>query len=103
MAEPILAGDAHILRGIAAEATDNGAALPQPDLDAPAIVVYTSGSTGEPKGYARSQRQLLKQSLRHIMPLRIGPSDRILTLFSMTNGTGLFAGMGHCSPARSCL
>jgi amino acid adenylation domain-containing protein len=42
------------------------------------VVEYTSGSTGEPKGIARSQRAVLHDVLRHTAMARIGPGDRLL-------------------------
>lgn len=81
-----------ILRGLPTGEEDTDIALPAVDRDAPAIVVYTSGSTGTPKGYVRTQRQIMNRLERYLVPVRIGPDDRVLTLFSMTNGSGTWAG-----------
>ncbi|MEU6078176.1 AMP-binding protein [Micromonospora sp. NPDC047074] len=52
------------------------------DPDAEAYVLYTSGSTGQPKGVAQTQRNLLFQVSTHTNNLRIGPSDRVSLLTS---------------------
>ncbi|MEU1964536.1 amino acid adenylation domain-containing protein [Micromonospora sediminicola] len=52
------------------------------DPDAEAYVLYTSGSTGQPKGVTQTQRNLMFQVSTHTNNLRIGPSDRVSLLTS---------------------
>jgi acyl-coenzyme A synthetase/AMP-(fatty) acid ligase len=51
------------------------------DLDAPALVTYTSGSTGEPYRIVRSQRRALARVRQKILQFHLGPEDRIATLY----------------------
>ena len=59
--------------------------------DAPAIVTYTSGSTGVPKGIVRSQRQMLARVRQKIVQFQLGPADRIASLYPASAGPGLTA------------
>ncbi|HEY1312765.1 MAG TPA: AMP-binding protein, partial [Steroidobacteraceae bacterium] len=57
--------------------------------DAPACVLYTSGSTGEPKGIVNSQRNLLQRVCQSINAAHIGSDDRFLTLAPLSSIVGL--------------
>jgi acyl-coenzyme A synthetase/AMP-(fatty) acid ligase/thioesterase domain-containing protein/acyl carrier protein len=59
------------------------------DPDAVAVVVYTSGSTGQPKGIALSQRALLHRARQLIETLGFGPADKSLPLGSPCTIAGL--------------
>jgi amino acid adenylation domain-containing protein len=61
------------------EATGNPGLAVSPD--ALAYILYTSGSTGEPKGVMQSQRNVLHHIRSYANSLRITPDDK-LTLFS---------------------
>ncbi len=50
--------------------------------DEPACVLFTSGSTGEPKGIVNSQRNLLQRVAQSINSSHINGDDRLLTLAS---------------------
>jgi amino acid adenylation domain-containing protein len=65
------------------EADDGFAAVAWPEVrpETPAYVLYTSGSTGQPKGVVQSHRNVLHFIQVYTHNLRIGPDDR-LTLFS---------------------
>jgi non-ribosomal peptide synthetase component F len=64
--------------------------LPTPaPQDAPCVINYTSGSTGRPKGIARSQRQMLVRAGDRIEKFRHGPSDPLMSLFSLSSGPGV--------------
>lgn len=92
LAVPDMARTPAILRGLPTAAPEHGNFAPA-DIDLPAIVDYTSGSTGTPRGFIRTQRQVHHRLRSYINALRLGPSDRVLSLFSTTNGSGLFAGL----------
>ena len=59
--------------------------------DHPAQVVYTSGSTGQPKGLLRNHRRLLHSTMILINGGRICPDERILALYNL----GFAAGIGE--------
>jgi thioesterase domain-containing protein/acyl-CoA synthetase (AMP-forming)/AMP-acid ligase II len=49
-------------------------------VDAPAIVLYTSGSTGAPKGIVNNQRALLQRVQQYVNACHIGQSDVFMPL-----------------------
>jgi len=57
--------------------------------DAPAIVLFTSGSSGRPKGIVNSQRNLLQRVAQHINAGHIGDRDSFLPLGSPCTIAGL--------------
>lgn len=57
-------------------------------VDAPAVVLYTSGSTGEPKGIVNSQRAILRRVQQHCNACHIGSDDVMMPL----SGSGTIAG-----------
>src|SRR5439155_3749156 len=50
------------------------------DVDEPACVLFTSGSTGQPKSIVNSQRNLLQRVAQSINAAHINAADRLLTL-----------------------
>lgn len=52
------------------------------DVDEPACVLFTSGSTGGPKGIVNSQRNILQRVSQSINAAHINAEDRLLTLAS---------------------
>jgi amino acid adenylation domain-containing protein len=59
--------------------------------DYPAQIVYTSGSSGQPKGLLRNHRRLLHSTMIQINGCRICPDDRSLALYNL----GFAAGIGE--------
>ena len=57
--------------------------------DTPACLLYTSGSTGEPKGIVRTHRTMLHRARCSVTSLAIRPDDRISVLHSPAFGGGL--------------
>src|SRR5262249_8003844 len=51
-------------------------------VDEPACVLFTSGSTGQPKSIVNSQRNLLQRVAQSINAAHINATDRLLTLAS---------------------
>jgi amino acid adenylation domain-containing protein len=60
-----------------------GLSLPPDTL---AYIVYTSGSTGEPKGVAQNHRNVLHNISRHTNSLHISSDDRLTWLASISTG-----------------
>jgi acyl-CoA synthetase (AMP-forming)/AMP-acid ligase II/thioesterase domain-containing protein len=57
-------------------------------VDAPAMVLYTSGSTGQPKGVVNSQRSLLARVQQQVDACHIGADDIFLPLSGPTTIAG---------------
>lgn len=54
--------------------------LPEIDLDDPAYLVYTSGSTGEPKGILHTHRSGLAYAQLAVAEHQMGPHDRLAAM-----------------------
>jgi amino acid adenylation domain-containing protein len=54
-----------------------------PDPDATAYVLYTSGTTGEPKGVAYSHRSLAHVTRWHVDTFGVAPGDRVSQIHSV--------------------
>ena len=82
--------DGHVLRMDEMD-LDAAVAPPTPALtaDTLACLLYTSGSTGEPKGVVRTHRNLLHRARCAVASLAIGPDDRVSALHSPAFGAGL--------------
>ena len=59
------------------------------DLDVPLLLVYTSGTTGQPKGAVLTQNALLFNALNSVHMHELTPSDNILTVFPMFHVGGM--------------
>ena len=57
-------------------------------VDSPLWVMYTSGSTGQPKGVVQTHRNLLHYVRNYANGLRLAKGDRLLTLMQLTVNGG---------------
>src|SRR4030095_11823358 len=53
-----------------------------------AFILYTSGSTGQPKGVIQNHRNVIHNAMRYATGCRIGPQDRVTLLASLGTGQG---------------
>lgn len=64
--------------------------------DDPAVIMYTSGTTGLPKGVVLPHRALIEQAAGTALATGIRPGDRILITVPLFHGSGLYvAGHSH--------
>ena len=70
--------------------TEAEADWPAVDCDAPALILYTSGSTGEPKGSLLSHRALRLANESWAEPvMALGPADTVLAVLPLAHSFGL--------------
>jgi len=81
---------AGLVASITAEAVADG------DLDAPLLIVYTSGTTGRPKGAVLTQGAVLWNALNSIAAADMTSADHVLTVLPMFHVGGLNI---HTTPA----
>ncbi|MDQ0141725.1 acyl--CoA ligase [Cupriavidus necator] len=62
---------------------------PAPRPDAPALLMYTSGTTGTPKGVLLTQRNLVANGANVSREHELGPADRVLATLPLYHINGL--------------
>jgi acyl-[acyl-carrier-protein]-phospholipid O-acyltransferase/long-chain-fatty-acid--[acyl-carrier-protein] ligase len=67
-------------------------AVPKGDAEAPAVVMFTSGSEGKPKGVVLSHRALLANVAQAMHVFPFGPGDTVLNALPIFHSLGLTAG-----------
>ena len=71
---------------------------PQPDESAPAALIYTGGTTGQPKGVLHSQRSIVAQIMRIQITCSGEPGHRLLSIMPMFH-IGSIAAWGWFLPS----
>ncbi|QHE88260.1 AMP-binding protein [Hydrogenophaga sp. BPS33] len=72
-----------------------GTTLPAPPTaDAPCVMIFTSGTTGFPKGVMHSQRNLLLVGEANMARMRLQPEDRLLIVLPFFHINALFYSLG---------
>lgn len=67
-------------------------AVPKGDPEAPAVVMFTSGSEGKPKAVVLSHRALLANVAQAMQVFHFGPSDTLFNALPIFHSFGLTAG-----------
>ncbi len=68
-------------------------AVPRQDPEAPAVVLFTSGSEGKPKGVVLSHRAILSNVAQVLAVLEFGPRDVVINCLPIFHSLGLTAGV----------
>ncbi len=77
-------------------------AAEQADEDV-AMILYTSGTTGRPKGAMITNLNLVHSALNYVLCLKLGPEDRLLLCVPVSHVTGTIALVATAAQARGCL
>ena len=88
LAESVGRAPAIDLAAAAGEGADADLGLPLPPA-APAYVLYTSGSTGEPRGVVHSHEGVLHNVLRYVQGTHLSAADRMTMLLSFSFSAGM--------------
>jgi crotonobetaine/carnitine-CoA ligase len=76
------------------ESTPSESLPARPAADAPCVMIFTSGTTGFPKGVLHSQRSLLLVGEANLGRMRLQPEDRILVVLPFFHVNALFYSLG---------
>lgn len=77
---------------IAAAGLAPGVLLPRGNTDSPAVILFTSGSEGAPKGVVLSHRALLANIAQILSALAVGPQHAVFNALPVFHSFGLTAG-----------
>ncbi|HXX89838.1 MAG TPA: AMP-binding protein [Acidimicrobiales bacterium] len=88
-AVPVLGPDLQVLRGVVPVDAARAAAVDAAPGDAPALIAYTSGTTGAPKGAVLTHANVLANSESVSLTWRWQPEDRLVHALPIFHGHGL--------------
>lgn len=74
-----------------------------PDEQDPAFILYTSGTTGRPKGAVLAHINILHAALYYEVAMELRDSDRIIASVPLNHVTGIAALISAAVRARACL
>ena len=99
------AGGSVALLGMALKLSRSAAELDAAGIDDPALLVYTSGTTGRPKGALLTHRNLLASATAVNLAWRWAPEDRLLLTLPLFHLHGLGVGLNGslCAGAQIIL
>jgi len=66
-------------------------------------IIYSSGTTGFPKGVMHSQRNFVLSGERHVARVHLQPDDRVLCILPMFHINALFYSVAGTATAGACL
>lgn len=90
-----MAGEAHDdIPAILDIAPSQPCSAGSPDPDSPCVIIYSSGTTGFPKGVVHSQRNYLLSAEVHIGRTRLQPDGRMLCMLPLFHVNALFYAIG---------
>ncbi len=75
----------------------------QTDEDAPATILYTSGTTGTPKGAMLTGLGIVHSATNFIQTMALGPTDSTIVVVPMNHVTGLVAGIHTMVRCAGCI
>jgi long-chain acyl-CoA synthetase len=75
----------------------------QTDEDAPATILYTSGTTGTPKGAMLTGLGIVHSATNFMQTMALGPTDSTIVVVPMNHVTGLVAGIHTMVRCAGCI
>ncbi len=97
------AGDATLLCPAAADAASATPLPPAGTADATCILVYTSGTTGFPKGVMHSQKNVVMAGEGFVQRMRLQPDERLLCVLPMFHINAIFYSLAGSIAAGATL
>ena len=73
------------------------------DEDAPATILYTSGTTGTPKGAMLTGLGIVHSATNFMQTMALGPTDSTIVVVPMNHVTGLVAGIHTLVRCAGCI
>jgi crotonobetaine/carnitine-CoA ligase len=91
------------LYDLLSEAGDSETLCDEPSPDDTCVIVYSSGTTGYPKGVMHSQRSVVLCAERQVARVHLQPNDRCMCVLPMFHVNALFYSIAGAIAAGCCL